>query len=188
MWPIQRDSSGQPRFAGFWIRFLAAVIDNIVLNLAAWLLEFMVVGAVFWMAKAMGRELTINALIEQVVAVVCYLILCLVYYTVAHARYGMTLGKWPLGIRVVDARSLRPIGLGQSLIRTLAYALSYLPLGAGFIMAAFNPRKQGLHDVIANTVSVISRGGSAEATAPESRTSLESGVEGSAGPGPDSAI
>ena len=42
----------------------------------------------------------------------------------------------------------------QSVVRTVGYALSYAPLGAGFLMAAIHPEKRALHDLIAGTVSI----------------------------------
>jgi uncharacterized RDD family membrane protein YckC len=48
-----------------------------------------------------------------------------------------------------------PISLKQSWIRCLSYTLSYLPMCAGFIMAAFQPEKRALHDLIAGTVSIV---------------------------------
>jgi uncharacterized RDD family membrane protein YckC len=47
-----------------------------------------------------------------------------------------------------------PISMKQSVIRSIGYAISYLPLAAGYLMAAFHPEKRALHDLLAGTVSI----------------------------------
>jgi uncharacterized RDD family membrane protein YckC len=47
--------------------------------------------------------------------------------------------------------------LGQSLVRYFGYFASCIPLFAGFIWIAFDRRKQGWHDKMANTVVVRQR-------------------------------
>jgi len=66
-----------------------------------------------------------------------------------------TPGKLLLGCQVVDARSGGPLRTGQALLRYLAYFVSALPLGLGFLWIAFDKRKQGFHDKIAKTVVVL---------------------------------
>lgn len=75
------------------------------------------------------------------------------YYVWGHFRYGTTLGKKPFGIYVVSAADQGRLTLSQSIIRTAGYVLSSLPFACGYLMAAFHPRKQALHDLIAGTVS-----------------------------------
>jgi len=54
----------------------------------------------------------------------------------------------------VDARTLQPLSLRQAIIRALAYILSALPLYLGFVWAAFDKRKQALHDKVAGSVVI----------------------------------
>jgi len=61
-----------------------------------------------------------------------------------------TLGKKILGLKVVDLNGNR-ISFGQATGRFFASILSGLILGIGYLMVAFNPKKQGLHDQIAGT-------------------------------------
>jgi uncharacterized RDD family membrane protein YckC len=47
------------------------------------------------------------------------------------------------------------LGIGRAFLRHfVGYPLSALPLGLGFIVAAFNTRGRGLHDLIAGTIVV----------------------------------
>ena len=65
-----------------------------------------------------------------------------------------TPGKLLLGIRIVDARDGGRLRLWQVLVRLLAYALSALPLGLGFIWILWDKRQQGWHDKLARSVVV----------------------------------
>jgi len=58
-----------------------------------------------------------------------------------------------MGIMVTDITG-QPIGFGRATGRYFAKILSAIILCIGFIMIAFTQRKQGLHDMIANTLVV----------------------------------
>ncbi|EEX33201.1 hypothetical membrane protein [Vibrio coralliilyticus ATCC BAA-450] len=59
-----------------------------------------------------------------------------------------------LKLEVLDAVTGHRLTLSKSVIRYLAYYISAIPLCLGFIWIAFNGKKQGWHDLIANTVVV----------------------------------
>jgi uncharacterized RDD family membrane protein YckC len=153
------------RYAGFWIRLVADIIDTAILTFVSWLLELTIIGAVYWVAREpMPFADFLSPLMKQVMDAILYLAVALPYYVIGHYRYGTTLGKYPFGIYVVSAKTRSGITLTQSWIRCLSYALSYLPFCAGFIMAALHPEKRALHDLIAGTISI--RKNREEATAP----------------------
>ncbi|MEP6740943.1 MAG: RDD family protein [bacterium] len=67
---------------------------------------------------------------------------------------GLTIGKWATGLRILrsDGTQLR---IGHAFLRHfVGYPLSAITLGLGFIIAAFNARGRGLHDLIAGTIVV----------------------------------
>lgn len=67
-----------------------------------------------------------------------------------------TLGKRMVGLRICDRRG-QPIGVARSILRFVAFVPS-IGLGfAGFVLAAFTPRRQALHDLVAGTF-VVNRG------------------------------
>jgi uncharacterized RDD family membrane protein YckC len=68
-----------------------------------------------------------------------------------------TVGKMALGIVVTDMDGNR-IGFGRATGRFFAKYLSALILAIGFIMVAFTQKKQGLHDLIVNTLVVKKAG------------------------------
>lgn len=73
----------------------------------------------------------------------------LAYKTGFVANGGQTPGKMGAGIRVVRVDGSE-VAYGRSLGRALAEHLSALPLGLGYLAAAFGP-KRALHDFIAGT-------------------------------------
>ena len=71
---------------------------------------------------------------------------------------GRTLGKWMAGLRI-ERRDGEPLSFVRALVRhLLGYALTALTLGLGFLLSAFNSKGRALHDLIAGTVVVRSRG------------------------------
>lgn len=71
---------------------------------------------------------------------------------------GASLGKQIVGIRVVDLKG-KPLGVWKSLTRTAFYALSALPLWAGYWMALLNPSRRALHDFMVGSRLVPAREG-----------------------------
>lgn len=117
------------RFAGFWIRFLAALLDTLVVLIPSALLNVLI------------------PVVGGFIAWVLYKALCLANWD------GQTVGKKACGIKVVSD-DFRPITNGQAWGRALAEIVSSLILYIGYLMAAFTDRKQALHDKIAGTVHI----------------------------------
>ena len=65
-----------------------------------------------------------------------------------------TLGKMCLSLKIVDATTLEKPSSKQFIIRVFAIIISTLPLFLGIIWIAFDPKKQGWHDKIANTLVI----------------------------------
>ncbi|MDX9709761.1 MAG: RDD family protein, partial [Trichloromonas sp.] len=73
-------------------------------------------------------------------------------YSVFFTGYcGQTPGKMALRIKVIRATG-EEIGYGRAFVREVpGKFLSGILLGIGYLMAAFDSQKQGLHDRIADT-------------------------------------
>jgi uncharacterized RDD family membrane protein YckC len=69
------------------------------------------------------------------------------------SRLQATPGKALAAIKVTDLDGNR-IGVGRSALRFVAALVSFALAGAGFVIAAWTPRRQALHDLIAGTVVV----------------------------------
>ena len=129
-------------YAGFWIRVLARIIDTILM----WVVLFVLTlgfGGLFGVLRSATSGVFSMVFLLNGLSVAAYEILML-------ARYGATLGKLALGIRVITARG-DPLTLGLSAGRYLAQLVSSATLTIGYIMAAFDPEKRSLHDRICNT-------------------------------------
>ncbi|MDV3516339.1 MULTISPECIES: RDD family protein [unclassified Stenotrophomonas] len=149
--PVQ---GGEVVYAGFWKRFAAYLIDYFVL-----LIPSGVVGGVlgFVLGAGMGAAGSGETAVEvvtQLISGLAGLFIAAAYYGWFHAsRGGATLGKMAIGIKVVRGNGDR-LTLGRSIGRYFATILSGLTLCIGYLMAAFTERKQGLHDLICDTVVV----------------------------------
>lgn len=92
----------------------------------------------------------------QLVLFAIYTPISLVYWVGFNGRYGATPGKNLVGLRIVDLDGL-PIGYRRAFRRYCAEVVSMLPLGMGYLMIAFSPTKQALHDILAGTKVVFRR-------------------------------
>jgi uncharacterized RDD family membrane protein YckC len=62
------------------------------------------------------------------------------------------LGQRIFKLRVVDANTGQPIGLGKAVVRWLGLLVSFVVCFVGVIWVAFDARKQGWMDKIAGTL------------------------------------
>lgn len=133
--------------AGFWKRFSALVIDYLVMMLITFPV-FMVIGVGMGMSGSQpgaGFELFTNLF---------SLGLGWAYYCLQESSGAMaTLGKRARGLKVVRSDGSR-MTLARATGRYFAKIPSGLILGIGFLMAAFTERKQGLHDMLADTLVI----------------------------------
>jgi predicted Zn finger-like uncharacterized protein len=134
--------------AGFWIRFVAAVVDS-ALVLAAQL----VVGFALGLATAMVNS-GLSHQGELLIGVVTWfpgMILSMVYYVFFTGYCGQTPGKMAVRVKVIRTDG-HDIGYGRAFLREVpGKFISGLILGIGYLMIAFDSQKQGLHDKIADT-------------------------------------
>jgi len=146
----------QPGYGGFWIRLVALIIDDIVIAIPLFVLGFF-----FGVAEAIGSGAgSGNQQATGAATTGASLLLDLVAFVIGAGYFiyfwstGSTLGMRLFNLRVVDANTGTPIGPGRALARYLGFIVSALVCYIGFIWAAFDSRKQGWHDKIANTVVI----------------------------------
>jgi uncharacterized RDD family membrane protein YckC len=133
------------QYAGFWIRFVAVIIDLVLLELVQMVLHFAFTGEIFaspYRQPKLGVGVILASLLWYAIA--------FSYVTMMVGRYGATLGKMALGLRIVRADGGR-VGYGRAFCRCLAWILSYIILLIGLIMAGFTSQKQALHDYMCDT-------------------------------------
>jgi uncharacterized RDD family membrane protein YckC len=138
-------------YAGFWLRFVALLIDSLLFGAVAFFIGS-VIGIV---VGASGRDDVgdgWSALVD-VASVAGWFLYSALMESSSHQA---TVGKLALGIQVTDLEGNR-LSFGRALARNLAKIISTVILYIGFIMAAFTKRKQALHDLIASAL-VVKRG------------------------------
>lgn len=137
-------------YAGFWLRVGASIIDTVLLLAITLPLLVSIYGWDYFDGTQSGFVAgTADFLISWAGPAVAVI----VFWVYKSA----TPGKMMLSARIVDATTGQPPSVGQSVGRYFAYYLSLLPLGLGFLWVAFDPRKQGWHDKLANTFVILTK-------------------------------
>lgn len=136
---LVRGTAG-PRYAGFWLRFAAYLIDSVLL----FTVEAVLAVGVLFMAphdvRALANVLPVSSAIAWA------------YFALFESSpLRATVGKYALGLYVSDLHG-DPIGFRRASARYWLKLVSSLTLLVGWIMAGFTPRKQALHDMLAGTL------------------------------------
>jgi len=144
-------------YAGFWIRLFARTID-LILILATFNLFYLVdrmgADAGLWAPSGFGEGFWFDRLsAENVVRIAFFVFFPVFYYVYLHGAYGQTFGKMALRIKVVNEDG-SPLDYRKAFLRWLGYFLCDLTLDLGYLWAAFDLRKQGLHDKVCKTIVV----------------------------------
>jgi uncharacterized RDD family membrane protein YckC len=139
-------TAGLARYAGFWIRVGAILIDGIILFIPLTILETLLIGE-----KTGDPTADLGASLAAAAMNLC---VHWAYRSAFHSsEWQATIGKRAVGIQVTDLEGRR-ITFGHATGRYLAEFLSAITLGIGYVMAGFSSRKQSLHDKVAGTLVV----------------------------------
>jgi len=133
------------KYAGFWIRVGAALIDTILIMIIIIPALTFIYGADYWVSESffMGFwDLMFNYILPAVAVILFWI------------YKSATPGKIALNLSIVDAETGEKISKGQCLGRYFAYYISIIPLFLGLIWVGFDKRKQGWHDKLTGTVVV----------------------------------
>lgn len=158
--PAARSRAEAKRFhaAGFWIRFLASLLDLAVIVPVALLLSWLI-GKIagYGMPPNIGLDYLLDLLLgsdpSMVTVAVMLTITAGLYALVFQIIAAQTLGMRVCRLRIIDVYG-DPPSMGRAAIRTLGYLANMLTLGLGFIWIGFDSEKRGLHDWIASTYVV----------------------------------
>ena len=139
-------------YAGFWRRLAAYLVDSLVVAALQLGLYAVAVASATSDPRALATSLAVRGAATWA------------YFAVMESSpLQATLGKLALGIRVEDRRG-GPLTFRRASLRYWFKVLSTLPLMIGWLMAAFTPRRQALHDLLAG--SVVTRGDVVASNAP----------------------
>ena len=125
-------SAAVANYAGFWERFVAILIDAVIISAATGTAVIVTFGH----GLALG-----------------FLAPWLYEAFMMSSEWQATVGKRVMSIIVTDPAGGR-ISFARATGRHFAKYLSAFLLGIGFVMAAFTSKKQALHDIIAETLVV----------------------------------
>jgi len=144
-----------PRYGGFWIRVVAAIIDWVLIRIVIFPLTavFGGLGLVGSMTSPFPHA-AMHFFGGGLVFILAIAGNWLYEAFMLSSSYQATLGKMIFGMRVTDLFGNR-ISFARATGRHFAKILSGMLLCIGFIMVAFTERKQGLHDMIAGTLVPI---------------------------------
>jgi len=124
--------AGKTIHAGFWRRVAAFTLDHLILAIP--FAALFVIPFVGWLLALAGKWLYF-ALLES-------------------SAWQATPGKRVMGIKVTDRFGQR-IGFGRASGRFFGGFVSFILSQMGYMMAAFTPLKQALHDMMAGTLVVF---------------------------------
>ena len=142
---------GQPYpYKGFWIRLVAALIDSIVLTI---IIIFLAVLSLVVFGTTLGEGAGVGMFF--LVLILASLATILYKPLMEASEYQGTLGKYVLGLKIVDKNGNK-ISMSTSFVRTILFIIGsqLFLLCLGVLMVGFTEYKQGLHDILANTYVV----------------------------------
>lgn len=128
------ESNHRDKYAGFWVRFGAFMVDYVIIYIIA-ILFYIYISS--W-SDEVDKAITVLFLI--------------LYHTVFLGFLSSTPGKLLFGLKVVDAKTKENISFWKAFGRSVAYLASSLFIGLGFLVIGFNKKfHQGWHDELAKT-------------------------------------
>lgn len=151
---------GGVEYAGFWLRFVAYLIDGLVSGAAFLVLLvplFILTGAGAALSKiGSGENISDDVAAFMGIGFILgffgiILVVSWLYYALSESSsWQATLGKKILNLKVTDM-SGQPISFGRASGRYFAKIITgMIPLMIGYIMAGFTEKKQAIHDMIAS--------------------------------------
>ena len=149
------DLTSRPPLAGILTRLAAVLVDGVI-PLAISIPSSIVFWLVLTMPNLRGDTMQIVAIFVGLLTLVG--LTCYSATVLATWAYGLTPGKWLLGLRVASRDTGEPVGFWRMALREivgkfLAAILCYL----GFIWALVDANRQGWHDKIAKTLVIRTR-------------------------------
>jgi uncharacterized RDD family membrane protein YckC len=143
--------------AGLLRRLPATIIDMVVYCGICALLAYPVGTDVDWTVATADPALLLDSVsdpawVAHAAGVLgLWIALWWCYFAVGWGLVGATVGKWIMGIRIVDHQGRTPIGLSRAFLRLAAYSVSSVTLGMGHLLILLRHDRRALHDVLAGT-------------------------------------
>ncbi|WP_321416601.1 RDD family protein [uncultured Methanomethylovorans sp.] len=133
------------KYAGFWRRFFASLIDDTVIGIVFFL---------FAMLFALLSPFLIENENVGIVILLMLAVLAMLYYPYFESSAEQaTLGKQLMGIIVID-RSGQRISFGKACIRFILKYIGIRFFALGILPILFSENKQALHDLVVDSYVV----------------------------------
>lgn len=132
------------RFAGFWMRFWAYLLDLVVIGS----IERILIKPIFRFLDISLYEQNMFAPIAIASAIIFY-----GYFVFMTKGFGQTLGKMVFGLKVVTLDGA-PLSWGTILFREWIGRFISVTILIGYVIVAFLPKKQGIHDLFVDTTVI----------------------------------
>ena len=146
--PLSAPQNQASHYAGFASRSIAFVFDCVV-SIGAF--ELVIAAASFAASVLTGTSIHWNR--GYLWVVLAFFGWEFFYYAYSWSANGRTPGMLVLGVKVVGKDGSR-VGAKRGVVRTLAFPLSFLLFGLGFLGILLGRDRRALHDVIAGTAVV----------------------------------
>jgi uncharacterized RDD family membrane protein YckC len=139
-----------PQYGGFWIRFVAKVIDGLILGVLTVPVTILFGGQLF-VGMTPGAMPNWRAFIFSQIWLTLYSVVVKMLYTwLFVGRYGATPGKMVFGLKVVTPEGGK-VSYTRAFARFWAEIVTGLTCLIGYIIAGFDDQRRALHDHICNT-------------------------------------
>ena len=149
--PIEMEMGSDFRPAGFWIRFVATIVDSAILFVVMFVL-FIAIAIGAGVKAALGDPANLAHMVLGLgsALTIVSLVIPMLYEVIFVGLRGQTPGKILLGLKIIrmDAGEVDYV---KAFIRWVGKLVSGFILGIGYLMAAFTANKRALHDLIAGT-------------------------------------
>ncbi|MCA1319875.1 RDD family protein [Bacillus tianshenii] len=133
------------RFAGFWMRLWAFLLDGIII----WSIGSILIVPLF---RGLGLSTVQNSMFSP--ATIATTIVFYAYFILMTKYFKQTLGKMVFGLRVVDLAeerlSWKTVLFREGIGRYIAGVFAPITFIV-YLVAAFTKKKQGVHDLFADT-------------------------------------
>lgn len=145
--PARRGPAEGVAYAGFWVRFIAWIVDGIAIGILA--------GAI---SPLLGLSpfvtVTDTTIAPDYGSGAVSGLVGLVYFVGLWSWKGQTIGMMPFGLSVAREEDGGSLDVVRAFLRYVGLIISFAVLLLGVIWVAFDANKQGWHDKIAKTVVV----------------------------------
>lgn len=119
------------QYVGFWVRFVASVIDSIIVAMIAYPILYFVYGGEYF-----NNSDAVQGISDFIINYIFPIIAIILFWIYKSA----TPGKMVLSVKIVDEKTGGKLSVKQCIIRYIGYYVSLIPLGLGFFWVAWDDK------------------------------------------------